>query len=397
MKIARVETLRTAVQPNVCIVRLTSNDGFVGLGETFYAATAVDAYIHDALAPILLAMDHASPAQARKSLSSYVGYQGSGVETRAVSALDIALWDLLARRADLPLREILGGPVHDSMPVYNTCAGSRYVSTESRQASSNWGLAEGSQQGDFEDLWAFLNQPGLLAKELVASGYPGMKVWPFDLAAEASGGGESADLRDGLLVLEAIRGSVGDDINLYVELHGLWTLRGARRLLRALEEFAPTWVEDPIRPDSVEALSRLKQDTDVCIASGETLAGVRGYLPLLESGAIDVALVDLGWTGGVSAAMQIADVAERHGVPVAPHDCAGPITLVAGLHWVTTQREGLVQEMSRAFYHGWYGHIVEELPALVGGRLRPFDGAGLGVQLSADFLAAPSTTIRTSQ
>lgn len=396
MKISRVETLRTAVQPNVCVVRLTSDDGEVGLGETFYAATAVEAYIHDALAQILLGMDNASPLQARRNLCSYVGYQGSGVETRAASAIDIALWDLLARRADMPLREILGGPLHDSMPVYNTCAGSKYVNFESRQSSSNWGIAAGNHNGEFEDLWAFINQPGSLAKELVAAGYPGIKVWPFDLAAEASGGGEYADLNDGLRILDAIREAVGDDLKLYIELHGLWTLRGARRLLRSVAEFNPTWIEDPIRPDSVEALTKLKQDSDVCIATGETLAGARGFLPLLERGAMDIALVDLGWTGGLSAAVEIADAAERYGVPVAPHDCAGPITLMAGLHWVTTRQEGLVQEISRAFYHGWYRHIVDELPPLVDGRLRPLDGAGLGLELSRQFLTAPTTTIRVS-
>jgi len=398
MKVAKVETFRTARQRNLLIVRLTSEDGFQGLGETFYGASAVETHIHDVVAPVLLELPDVNPSVGEAALVSYVGYGGSGVETRARSAVDIALWDLLARRAGLPLRDVLGGPVRDSVPVYNTCAGNKYVSEQSRQASSNWGLppAGADEPGRMEDLWSFLNRPGDLAQELLDNGIRGMKVWPFDLAAEESGGSARADLSRGLRILEEIRDRVGSRIDLYIELHALWGFAGARRLMRELERFDPVWVEDPIRPDRVQELIRLADDTEVRIATGETLAGRRSYAPLLDAGAIDVAIVDLGWTGGISEARRIADAAGAHGIDVAPHDCTGPISLSAALHWVTASGNGIVQEISRAFYYGWYRDVVDDLPELVDGSMAPLGGSGLGMVLSDRFTSAADTTARVS-
>lgn len=395
MKVVGVETVVSPIQPNVCVVGLTSDEGLQGWGETFYGAPAVESYVHHEAAPRLLELPDASPESAAEVLAPYVGYQGSGAEMRANSAIDIALWDLLGKRAGLPLREILGGAVQDSVLLYNTCAGSRYVSTESRQSSTNWGLS-GPEQGKHEDLWAFLNEPARLARELVSIGMPGMKVWPFDIAAESSRGDHRADLREGLKVLEAIRNEVGHDIELYLELHSLWTLPGAKRLLRAVEEFEPTWVEDPIRADKVEPLMELKRSTALPIASGESLTGRRGFKPLLDGAALDVAIVDLGWTGGITEARKIAALADIYGVPVAPHDCTGPFSLSAALHWVSSSPNGMVQEYSRAFYESWYQEFVDELPVIEGGRMRPSDRPGLGMELSDRILKDPETRLRTT-
>ena len=396
MKVAKVETFRTAHQRNVTVVRLTSEDGVQGLGETFFGSSAVETHVHDVVAPVLLDLPVVNPAVVEAALAGYVGYTGSGVETRARSAVDMALWDLLARRAGLPLRELLGGPVRDAVPFYNTCAGRRYVSQQSRQASENWGLPDGEEPGSMEDLWGFLNRPGDLAQELLDSGIRGMKIWPFDLAAEESGGSARADLRRGLSVLEQIRDRVGNAMELYVELHALWGFAGARRLLREIERFDLAWVEDPIRPDRVEQVVRLSEETDVPIATGETLAGRRAFEPLLQRGAINVAIIDLGWTGGISEARRIADAAAVHGIDVAPHDCTGPISLAAALHWVTSSPNGVVQEMSRAFYHGWYRDMVDELPSIQDGVMAPLPGPGLGVELSERFVTSPDTTVRVS-
>ncbi len=390
MKIASLETFRPAFQPNVTLLRLRSDDGAVGLGEAFFAAGAVEAYLHENVAPVLLALNDPTPEAVARKLAPYVGYQGGGVETRAIGAVDIALWDLMGRRAGRRVADLLGGAVRERIPIYNTCAGSGYVGSSSRQESGNWGLG---REAPFEDLEAFLNRPAQLARELAAEGIPGMKVWPFDTGAEKTGGTDilPEDLERGLSVARAIREAV-PSMNLMIELHGLWNLKSAEKICRALEPLKPFWVEDPIRPDAVDALSRLKNATSVPIATGETVVGRRGFLPLLERKAVDVITADVQWTGGLTEARKIASLADTFGVPVAPHDCTGPVTFAACAHLVMSQPNGLVQETVRAFLRTWYGELVEGLPPISGGQLSLTKEPGLGLRLKDGLKVSRATS-----
>jgi galactonate dehydratase len=397
MKLKSIDTIWSSDRPNVCIVRLNTDEGIVGLGETFYNASAVESYIHNDAARHLLNLADVSPESASSALQSYVGYQGSGVEMRGNSALNIAIFDALAHQAGMPLNQLLGGPTVDSVPIYNTCAGMGYVNKVSRQTSSNWGLPKNPNSDAFEDLWAFMNEPAALAKELVAAGFSGMKVWPFDLAAEEARGSAHADLSKGLWVLDEIRSAVGDKIELYVEMHNLWDLPGAKRLLNAIEPYSVKWAEDPIQYSNINGLKSLAADTSVPIATGETLAGASSYLPLLKDGIIDFAIVDLGWTGGVSEGLRIASLANLHSVPIAPHDCTGPISLAVGVHLATSVPNCHVQEVARAFYYGWYGDFVTGLPEIKDGRIYPSKSPGLGVELTEEFLKNSSTKITTTK
>ncbi|MGA0414216.1 MAG: enolase C-terminal domain-like protein, partial [Aquiluna sp.] len=259
-KIESIKTVRSPLQPNVTHVLVTDSDGFTGLGETFYGASSVEAHVHDVIYPTLQAeKPYASPAQVTEMLHGYVGYSGSGAEVRARSAIDIALWDIAAKRAKQPLAKFLNPRSANQMDTYNTCSGNRYVSAESRQSSSNWGISGDERpQGDYEDLWAFLHEPARLARELLDAGYRGMKVWPFDLAAEAANGAIDADLSFGISVLEAIREEVGMEMDLYLELHSLWQPEAAHRLIQELERFSLAWIEDPIRADRAPELAKLR-------------------------------------------------------------------------------------------------------------------------------------------
>jgi L-alanine-DL-glutamate epimerase-like enolase superfamily enzyme len=395
VKIVALETFRPAFQPNVTLLRLTDDAGRVGLGETFFAAGAVEAYLHENVAPVLLGLADPAPERVASLLAPYVGYQGGGVEMRSCGAVDVALWDLLGRRTGAPVVELLGGPQRPRIPIYNTCAGSGYVGSSSRQETANWGLGRKSA---YEDLDAFLNRPAELARELAAEGIPGMKVWPFDPGAERAGGTDipDPDLARGVAVLRAIREAV-PSMNLMVELHGLWNLKAAGKICRAVAPFAPFWVEDPIRPDAVDALAKLSQSVDVPIATGETVCGRRGFLPLLERGAVDVVTVDVQWTGGLTEARAVATLADTFGVPVAPHDCTGPVTFAACVHLVQSRPNGLVQETVRAFLRTWYGELVEGLPPVAEGHVSATREPGLGLRLKAGLEARPDVARRASR
>jgi L-alanine-DL-glutamate epimerase-like enolase superfamily enzyme len=394
MKIVTIETLRPAIQPNLLFVLVTSDDGLVGLGEAFFGARTVEAYIHETAGPALLEMDSVSPERAAMALRSYLGYQGAGAETRGNAALELALWDLLGKATDRSLAELLGGPIRDTLRIYNTCAGSDYVRTTTQQSSDNWGLNEnsGHDAGEWEDLQAFLTRPAELAQSLLSEDITAMKVWPFDRAAERSNGTEitTDELDQGLQVVADIRAAVGTRMDVMIELHGLWQRPAATKILRELAAYDPYWVEDPLRPDAVDALIQLRRDVDVPIATGETAVGRRGFAPLLASGVVDYATVDVQWTGGISEARKVAALADLYAVPVAPHDCTGPATLAACAHLAASQPNGLIQETVRAFLRTWYAELVTGLPEIRSGAMtvssRPGHGVVLrdGVRESAD-------------
>ncbi|MET7337451.1 mandelate racemase/muconate lactonizing enzyme family protein [Nonomuraea sp. NPDC005650] len=390
--VAGLETIRCPIQPNVLLVRLHADDGLTGLGESFFGAEAVEAYLHETVAPLLVGAPLPSPERLRRLLAGHVGFQGSGVETRGNGAIDIAVWDLLGKATGQPVATLLGGPYQDSLPVYNTCAGPSYVKDEPRQAVSNWGLADTSR---YEDLRGFLERPGELAKELWAEGLRTMKVWPFDQAAERTGGMrlERADLRAGLKVLDAIKNAV-PEMDVMVELHGLWSLHAALGLVKELERFAPYWIEDPLRADSLASYATLQAATPLSLATGETLTGQRAFRGLMERAGIRVAIVDIGWTGGLTEARKIAALADSYDLPFAPHDCTGPISFAACVHLALSQPNALVQESVRAFRHTWYGELASGLPLVEDGRVTLEGRPGLGVDLADGLTDRPGVTTR---
>lgn len=398
--IRKIETVRSKLQPNVTHVLVTDSDGVVGLGETFYGASSVEAHIHDVIVPTLRAENpQAIPAEFSRVIQGYVGYSGSGTEVRARSAIDIALWDILAKRANLPLAKFLNPTARTSMPTYNTCSGNKYVNAESRQSSSNWGFSGNEKPaGEYEDLWAFLNEPARLARDLKAAGYTGMKVWPFDLAAEASKGGTDADLSFGISVLDAIRSEVGMEMDLYLELHSLWQPEAAEKLIREVERFNLAWIEDPIRADNAVDLARLRDISTAPIACGENLgSGVNGYQLMLEKHSVDVMIMDLGWCGGINDALPIVHQTNQAGIAAAFHDCTGPVSLAVATQVSLASPNVKVQEVARAFWHTWYSEMAKGYPVLDGGEIRISSAIGHGASLLPEFLAAPGTSVRSSE
>jgi galactonate dehydratase len=399
MRLTGLTTYRTPIQPNVCVLALESEDGEVGLGESFWGSPVVEVYLHEIAAPLLANMEDPSPSRVASALRPYSGFDGSGAETRGNSAVDLALWDLLGRRSGLPLTRLLGGPLNPSVRVYNTCAGYDYVRDGGRPSTTNWGLpAEDSAARPYEDLEAFLHRPAELTRSLMDEGYTGLKVWPFDAAAERSRGQDisSAELRAAMRIVEAIRAEAGSAMDILIEMHSLWSLKAATRILRALEDIEPFWVEDPMRLDSVEAYSRLREHVEVPIAAGETLAGTRRFKPLLDAGALDVAIVDPGWTGGITETVRIASLADTYGVSFAPHDCTGPISFAATVQVVASQPNGIIAETVRASQASWYPQIAAGLPQVIDGHVEPGEAPGLGVTLREEFVASPETSVRTT-
>ncbi len=350
MKITGIQTLRLDEFSNVLWVTIHTDEGVSGLGETFFGAKAVEAYIHETAAPKLLGRDPLQIERIASDLMPYVGFSGSGAETRGRSAIDVALWDLFGKVSEQPVFQLLGGLARNKIRTYNTCAGYRYVRSHPDWDTSDWGL-ESPSEGPYEDLDAFLNRADELALDLLEQGITGMKIWPFDHAAKDTDGYyiSNRSLDRCLEPFRKIRKAVGDKIDIMVELHSLWRLPAALKIAEALEPYNPYWYEDPVRMDSLPALSRFAEATRVPVCASETIAGRWGYRDLIESRAPGILMPDIVWCGGLTEAKKISTLGETYHLPVAPHDCTGPVAFMAAVHLSLNVTNALFQESVRAF------------------------------------------------
>ena len=397
--ITAIETLRLASYGNLLWVKVHTDGDKVGLGETFLGAESVESHIHETIAPYLLGKNPLQRDLHWKQLRGYLGFRSSGTEMRALSAIDIALWDLWGRLTNQPLYDLLGGKSRDAIRVYNTCAGYTYIRTAEGQLTSNWGLDNKESPGPYEDLDAFLNRADELAHSLLDEGITAMKIWPFDFAAERSMGNDinSSELKTALKPFEKIRDAVGDKMDIMVECHSLWNLTTAIKISRELEQFSPYFIEDPIKADSLENLAEFRARTRIPVCASETLATRWGYRDLLEKRAADFAMPDIGWVGGVSEAKKIASMAETFGIPIAPHDCTGPIVWAASVHLSLNAVNAVFQESVRALYTGWYKDVAIDLPQVVNGMVSVQSKPGLGTKLLSDLNQRDDATVRISR
>jgi galactonate dehydratase len=395
MHITAIETVRVAEFSNVLWVRVHTNEGFVGLGETFYGAGAVEAHIHETLAQRLIGKNPLHIEALNKELVNLPMAQSStGVEYRAASAIDIALWDIFGKVCGQPVHQMLGGLCRDKLRIYNTCAGYGYVRSANIRPVSNWSL--GQSEGPYEDLEAFMTRADALAENLLESGINAMKIWPFDPAAQENHGLSisAAQMKKALEPFEKIRRTVGDKMDIMVEFHSLWNLPAAKMIARAIEPYAPLWFEDPIRMNSPQALAEYARSTPIWVCASETLGSRWPYKDYLDKDALHVAMVDLCWSGGLTEGRKIAALAETWHRPFAPHDCIGPVGFIAAIHMSFSQPNTLIQESVRAFYTGWYKELVTELPRIENGFVYPMEGVGLGVELQPQVFKRSDVSVR---
>ncbi len=396
MKVTAIETIRVDEFPNILWVQVHTDEGLIGLGETFYGPAAAEAHIHQLIAPKLIGRDPRNVEAHQANLIGYIGFVGSSAEMRGRAAIDIALWDILGQSAGLPLCDLLGGRVRDKIRVYNTCAGYSYVQTRPTQGTENFGLT--ATKGDYEDLDAFIHRADELAHSLLEMDITAMKIWPFDYAAEASSGQwiGAEDLKRGLEPFEKIRKAVGDKMEIAAELHSMWSRPMAVKIARALEPLAPMWVEDPVFMDHLASIGEVARSTRSPIAVGETRGSRADFRQLLELEALSMVIMDLSWCGGLSEARKVGNMAESYHVPVAFHDCTGPVVLTVSTHLALHTRNCWVQEVVRAFYYGWYHRFVTELPPIVKGEITVPPGPGVGTALQPDVLKRKDVRVRRS-
>ena len=268
------------------IVEVFTDAGHVGIGNAALAPQVTKQVIDTYLSPLLVGqnpwdLEFLWQHMYRKTIA--FGRKGIGMV--AISAVDIALWDILGKAARQPVYRLLGGRTKPRIPVY----ASRLYSTPLDELAAE---ARGYQQ----------------------SGYTAMKLrfgWgPVD-------GAEG--MRRNLDLVRTVRDAVGDGIDIMADAYMGWTLDYAKRMLPLLEPFNLRWLEEPVIPDDIHGYAELKSYGKVPIAGGEHEFTLHGFRDLLQARAVDYIQFDTNRVGGLTQARKIAALAEAHQVPVIPH------------------------------------------------------------------------------
>lgn len=413
-RITAIETvIPRDVMSSLLLVRVHTDAGgvdgepVIGHGETYYLPESVAAVIHDWMAPRLLGSDAcAIESHWRFLYERATSFGGFGAELRALSAIDLALWDILGQLTRQPVWRLLGGPVRDRIPVYNSCGGPLYggqLGAESVPAEFPRGCWPGhgdpGRPGPLEDNWMSAHQPADLAEELLAAGYKAMKLWAFDGVYQRSGGHRISpkDVAAGVAPFHAIRERVGDRMDVMLDGHGFFSLSAALHIAQAMREVRPLWLEDVIRPDNPDTIAQFRQEAGVPVAVSEMLVTRDAYRAVLERRGADYVMIDPTWVGGISETRRIAELAQLYNVPVLMHDCTGPLTLFSGLHISAAVPAVCYQESVRAHIATVYPRLVDDEVRVCEGHIGLPERPGLGIRLLPELFRQEAATYRVSR
>ena len=403
-KITVIETSVPAdVMSNLVLVRIHTDDGLIGCGETYYTPQAIEALIHDWMAERLVGAEATDiEGHWRFLYERCTAFGFPGAEMRALSAIDVALWDILGQVCGQPIWKLLGGAAQQKVRIYNTCGGPGYGSQKqiARSKHPGWpGYGDEGQRGMLQDNWSSIHAAGDLAEELVAEGICGLKVWPFDRYAHRSGGLylSAADIESGMKPLREIRDRVGENIEIMIEGHAFFQLPSALRLAKALEEIRPFWLEDVLRVDNIHTLADFRRQCGLPIAASEMLLGRMSYLQLLQAGAADYVMIDPTWAGGISETRRVIELAQAFNIPATMHDCTGPMTLLSGLHCAAASANVVLQETVRAHIRTIYERLIDRQPVIENGWLIPPTDPGIGTTFLPELFDPNHRNVRRSE
>jgi L-alanine-DL-glutamate epimerase-like enolase superfamily enzyme len=356
MKIVKVEAVRfrpeirvQGVSPNWTWVRLHTDTGIIGLGESYPNHTANLGALKT-LAPMLLGKDPTQIERLWHDLFYRISYQPwGGAETRMLTAINIAQWDILGKASGLPVYKLLGGKAQEKLMVYNT--------------------------------------PEKITEFLLGRGIKAIKLYPYDrgpVNAFARHGGTfitQAELKKSLDPIQRIRKVAGDEMEIALDLSSKWNLPCTLQIARSLEPYGIMYLEDPMLPDNLEAYASLARETSIPVCISERLATRFRFREMFEARAVDVVMYDVTWCGGISEAKKISDMADTYKIPTSPHTGGGPILWYASIHTATTLTNFYIMESVYHLYNDLYPLFLNNVPAPVNGYVTAPEMPGLGIEV----------------
>ena len=287
--------------------------------------------------------------------------------TPAISAIEIACWDILGQYLKVPIYQLLGGSVRNEIPLY----------THPPEPDEDISLA-------IEN-----------AKEIVESGHTAFKMDHMMHSSYHGYNGGNTGYLDGELSPEAayraeqitaeIRDAVGPNIEILIDAHGKFNVPTAIDLANRLSAYDIHWFEEPVPVESYHALQQVRDSTNVKISVGERLHTRFEFVPIFENNLADYVMPDVTWTGGISELKKISTMAEAYYIPVSPHDASGPINIMAGAQVSMTIPNFYKLETIRYDLSG-YNCLMDRPLDIRDGNLYLTDQPGLGLNLDEEFL-----------
>jgi len=371
MKVESVETFVVGNPPPgfggsyFVFVKLVTDDGVVGYGEA-YGATfrphVIAAGIEDLADQFLIGHDpHHIELFWRRAYSRGFTQRPDVTLSGAISALEMACWDIVGKAAGKPVYELLGGRVHESLRTYT------YLYPK---------------PGDAAHVY---HDPAMAAERAADEVSRGFTAVKFDPAGPytAMGGHQPrlVDTERSVQFLAAIREAVGTRADLLVGTHGQFTAGGAIRFAHQIAAYDPLWFEEPVPPDDVPAMATVAAQSPVPLAAGERLTTKYEFARLLEARAVSIVQLNLARAGGVLEGKKIAGIAEAFGAQIAPHCYNGPIGLAANIQLATCSPNFLILE-SIQDNGGFLADLLVSPIAWEAGTIVPSSAPGIGVELN---------------
>ena len=332
------------------IISIRSDSGHTGVGEAFGLphSQPSTSLVEDVMAPALLGQTLGTPAAMLAPLYAFFVALGHtrGPSMEALSGIDIALWDLLARHAGKPLAEHLGGTLG---PVHTYVSPVPYLDTPEQSAAR--------------------------ARAFVEQGFKAVKL--------KIGRGVLTDMAH----IGAVREAMGSGTRLMLDANCAYRVDEAITLAKALKPFDIAWLEEPIRPDSPEELAQVRRQCPVPIACGENEFSPASFEALARAGATDVLMPNITRAGGVSGMLEIDHICARHGVALSPHGVGSCIGVAAAVHTACAARAFAVYE-ANLLPNALRSDLPLEPMPLVNGNYLPAARPGHGCDLDWELLAS---------
>ncbi|MBA3379048.1 MAG: galactonate dehydratase [Chloroflexota bacterium] len=362
MKITRISSLVVnANMRNWIFVKVeTDQDGLYGWGESTleWKTAGVVGSIED-ISRLLIGEDPRRIEHLYQIMTRQYFWRAGIEGMSAISGIEQALWDIKGKALDVPVYELLGGRVRDTVRLYNHLGGGQmnvmYESTETTAFAEN----------------------ALAIKE---SGYTAIKFMAVPCTAPVEG---RRQVRQAARYVEAIRNAVGDEMDLMVDLHGrTWPAMGIA-YCQALEPYGLLFFEEPCPTEDIDATLQVTRQSKIPIATGERLVGMAQFRELISRRACHIIQPDLSHCGGLWEARKIAAMAEAHQIAVAPHNPNGPIATAAAIHFAAATPNWIIQEAITNDVP-WRNDVVINPVEVVSGHAAIPTRAGLGIDINED-------------